>query len=178
MLLIYTNFKTQKALTLRVALPKKGVLLPYLTLEILYELLAFDSQQTRHGPFVESYHKFLAEEGNEKYIVQNLTLGICVSPIECLNSEGLVKFASSIKNQYQFCPLSVHNFMIFCMRELELVTTGKSQIKENRTQILSRGRELPIFKRLPAYPLYEKLVSDNTLNVKGRQKTELQRVLG
>jgi len=157
------NERATATVTVRLGITRVGVLKPYLTVSALYQLIAYNSNPTVSETFfVKLYNNFIQNSENEEFIVnEQLSFGRGGHKKVILNTQGLAKFANEHTRKFQFCVVSMKNFIEACLLEFERI-----EISETPTQ-----------DQLPLDLLYQELVSGSIQDTKALEFFELQRVL-
>lgn len=177
-----------KVVTVRVAVGiSNGVLTPYLTSSAIFSLVAFDSRafdlSSSYSGAVNSFFKlhnrFIKRPANREFVVDVVDGRLYFGPgrknLPLLNSEGLRKFAFDYAYRFQFCPISVKNFMDACLSKFACPGSIEKLPESLRCRDLPNNISL-----LPFNGLYSDLLSGEvpgTSFLLSSDFQELERVL-
>lgn len=115
--------------TIRVGIPLKGPMIPYLTRAALHQLVAFNSPISETA-FTRIYLKFVRNPENAELIVgEKLFFGKGNHGRTILNHEGLTKFAADNSRRFKYSRADLANFMSACRIELDRIEGGETTSK-------------------------------------------------
>ena len=159
--------------TVVVGLTNTGLLIPYLTVQALYHLVAYNSRPISYSLFKKTYSNFVKDPKNAEFIVnEKLRFSRGGRRKTTLNTEGLRAFAFTHKRLFQFCPTSLTNFMNACRTAFEEMENSPNPIKMLQDQTAPTCNSL-----LPVNSIYEGLMSGELPDSGTVAFFELQHVL-